>query len=793
MRAAAAVLAVSLLSVSPASADDGPLRPGDSVRTFLEPGQRRTISFAGVAGTPLDLRAVAARGSRVAPRVTLLDPSGAPAPAGDANPDAGRVARIDGFVFGATGVWRIVLDSPTRGSLTLTTQRAERRRLDWSSADGDERTFDAAPGGDVSIALTADGDATIELLAPSGVRVARAAARGGRARIARTRLPELGRYVIRVEGAVGGYVARAIVRPAGSRRREFRDVEAPPDVRGFAPGTAPNQSLVTIDFDGTGFTSRQTIAVLKDGEVVATADVRTGLVPGATALVDLGEVPPGTYSIEIRRPGRPATAVPGELAVTNLSPRIVTDDVDSAPNTGEFPVTVSGSGFDADADVVVGPAGGGAALPVTIVRRRSHESIDAIVTPPPYFTGPCDLEVRDQDGHSALLPDAFDVLGYRAAPAAVETVTEGAAIGLASVAYDESRDRVLAAFRRGPDAASFVLFDAKSLAQIDRLDVAASDLGGGVFDEVQAARDEVGDTFALCLTTSASPTRAVVRIVSAADIRQPLAEQDLAAASAQAVSRVHAAPDRGAGGYLVVWDEFESQFGSRIWARSVSAAGVFASGAPSLVVWDALGETGHPTAAWQRDGAFLVAWAGLSEDRVAYAIRMTTTDAAGVPLPGATPRIAATSRKWNAAARPSLAVNPADGATLLTYWYGDGPIYRPAARGISPDTGAPLVTALLDEGLAFDGGVPEGAVWNAARGEFVVATVGYDARVAVRRLSADGTLRTSVRTELYEGATAAPYAGPAGTLGLLRVTDAVDDGVFDKKTTTLRALAGPLR
>ena len=51
-----------------------------------------------------------------------------------------------------------------------------------------------------------------------------------------------------------------------------------------------------------------------------------------------------------------------------------------------------------------------------------------------------------------------------------------------------------------------------------------------------------------------------------------------------------------------------------------------------------------------------------------------------------------------------------------------------------------------------------------------------------------------MRVELYEGPGAVPYGGASpGSLGLLRVVDVLDDGVFDKKTPTLRALAGRLR
>jgi hypothetical protein len=798
MRAAAtAVWAALYLVLSAAFAtagDDELLHQGDWVRVGLAAGERKTISFAGVAGASLDLRAAGVRGGRAAPRVTLLDPQGANAAVADA--DGGRVARIDGFTLGTSGVWRIVLESPTGGTLTLSTHAEPPLRLDWtgSGATADDRTFEAGPGGDVSVVLLADGDASVELFAPSGERLERASAKRGRAAISQAKLPELGEYTIRVAGAVGAYTARATVRPAAPRRRRFRDVESPPAVEGFAPGTAPNQSLFTLDLDGSGFTNRQTVAVVRDGEVIATAVVRTSAAPGATALLDLDDVPPGTYSLEIRRPGRTATAVPGEFAVTNLSPRIVSVDAGDAPNTGPFSVEVTGSGFDDDAEVIVRPAAGGDPLPVTIVRRREHHTIDFSVTPPALLTGLCDVEVRDSDGRSAETTGVIDLLGYRAEPSPAATVTDGAPLGLADAVYDEARGRVLAAFRQGSESVRLVLFDAATRATLDTDGITAADLGGGVFDEIQTAWDGTSDTFALCLTTSASPTRAYVRIMSAADIHQTVAEADLAAATAEAVSRVHAARNRDDGGYLVVWDEFDAEYGSRVWARKVAADGTFAPGDRTLVLWDPLGEVGHPTAAYQRNGAFVVAWAGLSEDRAAWAIRLTMTDAAGAPLAGTTPRVAATSRKWSAAVRPALAVNPADGATLLTWWYGEGVIYRPAARGIAPDTGAPLVTALLDEPLEFDGGTPSRAVWNAERGEFVVATAGYDSRVGVLRVAADGTLRPSVRAEVHEGTTAALYGGAVpGTLGLLRVGDAVDDGYFDKKTTTLRALAGPLR
>src|SRR5262245_10327147 len=257
MRAAAAgVFSAAILASAPSfalGADDGLLHQGDSVRASLAHGERKTIAFAGVAGASIDLRAAAVHGGRAAPRVTLLNPAGTAVTAGDAEPGSGHVARIDGYVLPSTGVWRITLESPTPGDVTLTSRAAAPLHLWWTGAGAADRTFDAASGGRVSVVITTGGEASLQLLSPTGELLEEALARDGRAVIRRAALPQLGRYTIRVAGAVTEFTADAVVRPAAPRRRRFRAVESPPDVRGFAPGSAPNQSLFTLGLDGTGF------------------------------------------------------------------------------------------------------------------------------------------------------------------------------------------------------------------------------------------------------------------------------------------------------------------------------------------------------------------------------------------------------------------------------------------------------------------------------------------------------------------------------------------------------------
>jgi hypothetical protein len=311
---------------------------------------------------------------------------------------------------------------------------------------------------------------------------------------------------------------------------------------------------------------------------------------------------------------------------------------------------------------------------------------------------------------------------------------------------------------------------------------------------VQAAWDAVGDTYAICLTTDAAKPRAVARIVRASDPRVVVAEADLLASDTQAVSRVHAAANRDAGGYLFVWDQFDATYGSRLICQRASADGAMDAADRRVAWWDTDGDVGHPTVAYQGASQFVLAWAGLTDDRAAFAVHALVVDSLGAPVPGLARVTPATSRSWASTARPRLTVNPGDGSMLLTYWYSDGVIWRPGARGLAAGTIAPLAAAQLDAGLKFAGGIPGGAAWDPERGEYVATSAGYDNRIAVRRLAPDGTLRPGTLPELHEGTSAVPYAGGSpGSLGLLRVGDTVDDGLYDRKTTTVRALAAPLR
>jgi hypothetical protein len=131
---------------------------------------------------------------------------------------------------------------------------------------------------------------------------------------------------------------------------------------------------------------------------------------------------------------------------------------------------------------------------------------------------------------------------------------------------------------------------------------------------------------------------------------------------------------------------------------------------------------------------------------------------------------------------------------LLTYWYSEGVVYRPACQRLAPVSALPGASAKLDTVLAFPGGVPSGVVWNSIRSEFVITVVTYANRVVLRRANSDGSLRPTPVVESYESSSAVPYAaGGPGTLGLVRVFDGVADDQHDSATTKLQAVAAPLR
>jgi hypothetical protein len=806
-RSAAAVV-VLCLSGSFARAAVGAIEwmlPGETVRaTLSSAGEKKTVAFAGVEGSTLDVRATAPDGSRVVPHITVIAPDGVPAIVGDTNPKGTGRAQVTGLALGATGIWRIGVESPPGrgGAFVLSAKARVPLRFAWArtvAAGSDDYQFAAAPGGTVAISVDSGAgsafDPSVELIAPSGAIVAKTAGAKGRAAIAHAALRELGRYTVRVSGGPGAFTARAVVRAAKRRRLSYRDVESSPSVLGFSPGTTPNQLAVTLYLDGVGFTDRQTISIGGAAGVVASAPAQPFGYAKAAALLDLADVAPGSYELRVTTPGGRVSVAPARLVVTNRAPTVASVTPADAGAAKSFPLDVLGSGFDSAASVFLRRASDGAAVPLSVISRSGHEGIATTVSPPPYFTGACDIEVRDPDGGRAIAAGGVDLLGYTAAPAALHEITAAVPdLYVYDAAYDETRGRVLLAMRDGLTRAVFVLFDAATLSVTDTLTIDAADLGGGHFDHVRVAWDGVGGTFALCVCSTASPAYGVLRVVSAGDIHQTLLQTQMSPAESDHMSRIQAAANRDDGGYLVVWDQFDQAFGRRIRAQSVGVAQTIDTSTQSTVAWSPAGNIADPVTAYQGAGKFVVAWASLTADGFDYAIRATQTDTNGAQVAGAGPYVTATSHAWTATARPDLAVNPADGTMLLTYWYSEGVVYRPASQRLAPKTAAPGPSSKLDLELPILGGGPTSVVWNATRGEFVVVVVTYSNRATLRRVNADGSLRPAPVVESYEGTSAVLYTAAApGTLGLARGFDGVADDVHDTATTKMQSIAGPLR
>jgi hypothetical protein len=806
-RTAAALLALCLAApiALAAGAADPWLRPGESVRTTLTAAcDEKTVAFAGVEGSVLDVRATAVAGSRAVPRITVTAPDGVPADVGDTNPGGDGRANVAGLALGTTGLWRIAVATPPgrTGAVVLSVKARVPLKFAWDGSLGTapaDVVFAAAPGGTAAISVVAGPGAAaapfVELVAPSGAVVAAESGTRRRVAIAQAPLTELGRYTVRISGGPGTFTARAVVHPAKHRRVVYGDVESLPSIRGFSPASTPNQLLATVYFDGVGFTDRQTVALAGPGGAIVSAPAQPFGYASAAAALDLSDVPPGTYELRVTTPGGRATVAPAPLVVTNRPPSIASVGSADAPGAKPFPVEVTGAGFDAAAVLALRRASDGAEVPLAVTGRRGHETIDATASPAPYFTGPCDVEVRDPDGGRAVVKRGLDVLGWSAAPAALYEVDAAAPdLHVLDAAYDTQHGRVLLAVRAGPDRAVFVLFDAATLAVAGTLTIDASDLGGGRFDDLRVAWDGAGGTFALCLTSGASPARGVLRIVSAGDVRQTLLETQLTPPESDHMSRLQAAANLDDGGYLVVWDQFDAQFGRRILAQAIGPAATIDASTRSVVAWSPYGNLADPVAAYQGTGRFVVAWASLTDDGLGYAVRATVTDAQGAQVAGAGPYVTTSSRSWTATARPGLAANPADGSMLLTYWYSEGVVFRPACQRLAPVTAAAGPSSKLDDAFPVPGGGPASVVWNPARGEFVVAIATYTNRAALRRVGADGDLRPAPVVESYEGTSAVLYAGTApGTLGLVRGFDGVSDDVHDPATTKMQAAAGPLR
>ncbi len=785
------------------------LLPGERVEGSLAAtGERKTIAYAGVEGSTLDLGAKALGASRVVPTITLLAPDGTEVDLGATNPKSTGRARARRIALGATGIWRIGVTTPANagGDFELSTTAKVPLKFSWKASQADAAAFTdhfvpAAPGGVIAVSVTAKGkpsfDPTVELIAPSGRSITTVVGFAGKATIPVARLDELGRYTVRVTGGPGPFSARATVKPAKKRAPTYRDVEAPPEIRSFTPTTTTNDALVRFELDGFAFSTKQTVAIVAGASTQAAGPVKQITPAGAAADFDLSGVPPGTYDILVVTPEGNSATAPGKLLVTNRVPGINSMTPTEVSNKDPYTLDLRGAGFDSTATVSLRRTADALAIPVTVQTRTSHTTIFARVSPPAYVTGPCDLEIRDPDGSKVTIAGGVDLLGFRAPPAAVRqlsAVDAWQSFFPRDSAYDATNGRVLVAVQER-NTVAFTLFDATTLAVADSMVLSVADLGiSGKIVRPRIAWDRVTGTFALGLTAGSSgQAYAFVRVVSATDLQDTKLQTNLAWAMS-AVTQVTPASNGDDGGYVVVWEQYEGAAnGAKIKAQVITPQLTANTSAQPVIVSHPLGYLWEPVIAYQGNRRFVVAWAGAANNDANWAVYATVVNAAGIST-GDGPYVTATSAAWNDLFQPEITPNPSDGSMLLAFTYSDASAYRPGVQRLAPVTANPGPYSALDGSGLLPEGYIDSVRWNPARSEFVATMTNVGDRVAVRRVNPDGTIRASPVLESYEGIWGILYAGPeAGQLGLVRGFDGTADDIHFGGTDVMQALAGPLR
>jgi hypothetical protein len=786
------------------------LLPGEGVTSSLSAaGERRIVAFAGVAGSKLTLTAKASRASSAVPELSLFAPDGSAVALGETNPNGTGKATAKKIELTATGLYRIGVESASAfgGEFTLTTKCKVPLKKTWTATLTGDAPSDAfvpaAPGGVIEVTVAAKGkppfDPTVELIAPSGASVKLAAGSKGRASIPVARLDELGDYVVRVTGGPGEYKAIAVVKPAKKRALTYHDVEARPEIFSATPTSTTNDVVVTFDLFGVGFASDQTAAIVSGSATKAAGSVTPLATGGAKAQIDLAGVAPGTYSLRIvTRDGNHSDA-PEAVTLTNRTPGISSISPYEVFNKDPIPFDIRGGGFDATSTVKLTRVADGVSIPTTVQSRTSHHAILARATPPAYVTGPCDLEVRDPDGSTALRPAAVDLLGFRAAPAPLRIYASSDAwtsFYPRDSVWDTKRGRVMVAVQELRTVV-FILFDPATLTVIDSLVINAAALGihsSGRVVRPRLAYDPVTDTFAMGMTAGVgnSTNYSFVRVVSAADIDDTKLQTTLVSSVTEVTQTTPAAnPDDG--GYVVVWEEYTTASGSRIKTQVITPQLTTSAASASVVVSHPLGYLWEPVAAYQGNGRFVVAWRGAESD-ANYAVYATVVDAAGVQTFDAGPYVTATSTAWNDLFQPEVTRNPEDGSMLLAFTYLDVNVYRPGVQRLAPVSASPGPYSALDGNSILPQGYIDSIRWNPARNEFVATMTNVQNRVAIRRVNPDGTIRPAPVLESYEGIWGILYAGPsAGELGLVRAFDGTADDTHAVYTAIMHALAAPLR
>ncbi len=769
---------------------DHVLLPGDVLRTRLIVGERRSVAVAAVPGMKLSITVKRGRRSSVEPSLSIAGPDGRDVAAGKRLKQSKRTARLRGWPVARGGHWRATFSALSGGGdVDVRVAGKPPRKATFHgelfTADRTaEHRFVVLPGSQVRVKVSAKGkpawSPAAEIVTPSGTVIPLLPAYPGPPGAKGAPGPfldEFGEHVLRISGGPGVYGTKLKIRPPKVKGRlpQFADVEALPVLTGFSPTSVRNDDEAHLVVSGLGFSAQHSVTITSPEKGYAKAKI--SVTPtGGTARLDTTGIPPGRYRLGVSTSVGNARYAATPITVTNRAPAITFASSPEFPAFPDVEIRLRGNGYDADCRVELRRIGDGAVIPVTVVGRDGHTTLDLRMEMPPYQVGAYDAVLTDPMGLSQTYPGYFEVVGYRAPPVDVwELYATYGPMGYVSpqdADYDGDSDTVLLAITE-ESSAHFVLLDAVTLEVLQTYSVEPVS-PGGVIALPRVAWNPVDDTFAMTWRRIAGGMETGnVRVCASDDLDDELSLTVVAATDE--VTQVDVAPNRDDGGWLAVWEAYAPAPGSRIQTVPIAADGTIDLDDVQTVFENAAGLSWLPSIVYRRGGDFVIAHIGANTNDTTYAVRRIVVSSSGGVRSPSLP-IAASS-DWYGIAQPELAVDPRDGSVLLGFSYFLFDRARPAIVMLE----GPAAKPESIQSTAGDGVLPEGYLddiaWNPERGEFVLGLqkLEGDWRTLVRRVSAEGVLRPLGVPFDLEGYLAVLWSGPEpGQLGFVRGCDGND-------------------
>jgi hypothetical protein len=181
---------------------------------------------------------------------------------------------------------------------------------------------------------------------------------------------------------------------------------APPVVTSIFPSSGPAAGGTTVQITGTGFQAGSKVFF---GSVPATV---VGIPTATTITVTTPALPVGPADVKVVNPDGLQTIVADGFsalaAPTAPAPVIVSISPTSGPPAGGTLITITGTGFQATSQVIIG------GVAATISGIPTPTNITAVT--PVLLVGTYDVKVVNSDGQASVLPAAFTVSNVTAPP-----------------------------------------------------------------------------------------------------------------------------------------------------------------------------------------------------------------------------------------------------------------------------------------------------------------------------------------------------------------------------------------